>query len=165
MVNWQSKKQQTVALSSCEAEITAGSLFAQDVMFENNMLRELLGKDPLLPSYCMGDNAGSIFMAKNNNVSQRTKHIDIKSRFLAELSTGEKKEIAVQHIGTDLNTSDILSKNAKENIHKAHKADIYNGRLFEKIKLDFGSLSKEGVADAQLSKQAPEVHQPIETTH
>ena len=149
LVNWQSKKQQTVALSSCEAEITAGSLLAQDVLFENNLLREILGKEPVLPSYVFGDNAGAIFMAKNNNVSQRTKHIDIKSRFLADMTSGTRNEILAQHISTDLNTSDMISKHTKEAIHIQHRDNVVTGNVFHGVNTDIKSLSKEGVTDAQ----------------
>ena len=45
LTNYQLKKQQTVALRSCEAETMAGTLCAQDVLFTRNLLQELSNVD------------------------------------------------------------------------------------------------------------------------
>ena len=78
LVNWQCKKQNTVALSSTEAELYGESSAAQDVMFETNMINEMLGR-AVRPSIVYGDNMGAIFLARNLAVGQRTKHIDIRT--------------------------------------------------------------------------------------
>jgi hypothetical protein len=77
LVTWQSKKQQTVALRSCETETMAMMICAQNVLFVTNLLQELIGDKLLKLSYVYGDNVASLFLAQNNSVSQRTKHIDI----------------------------------------------------------------------------------------
>jgi hypothetical protein len=125
LVNWQSKKQKTVALSSTEAELYAESNAAQDIMFENNMLSEILGREPQKPSVLQGDNMGAIFLAGNLSVSQRTKHIDIRTRFITDLV--ENKEITLKHVRSEENPADAASKNCKEATHAKHAETIYNG--------------------------------------
>ena len=54
-INWSSKQQKTVALSSCEAEVMAQSEAAKDAIFLRALLREL-GEDPNGPTVLAGDN-------------------------------------------------------------------------------------------------------------
>ena len=75
IVGWSSKKQQTVSLSSCESEYIAYAEGCQEALFMNQLLEELLGK--LTSATIYGDNQGALFLVKNLQVSQRTKHIDI----------------------------------------------------------------------------------------
>jgi len=75
IVGWSLKKQQTVSLSSCESEYIAYGEGCQEVLFMNQLLEELLNKPMSATVY--GDNQGALFLVKNLQVSQRTKHIDI----------------------------------------------------------------------------------------
>ena len=125
LTNWSSKKQKTVSLSSTEAELYAECNAAQDIMFMNNLLGEILGHEPEKPSNLEGDNMGAIFAAQNLSVSQRMKHIDIKTRFITDLV--EDKELVVTHIRSEDNPADLGSKNCKEAIHNKHSRDIYDG--------------------------------------
>ena len=109
LVTWQAKKQTTVALSSCESETMAMTVCAQDVLFTMNLLEELVGDQLLKPSLVYGDNVASLFLAQNNSVSQRTKHIDIRHRFIYDLV--ENKQFELRHVKTEENTSNINSKN------------------------------------------------------
>ena len=56
LTNWSSKKQNSVALSSCEAETMAGTVAAQDLLFQNNLLEEVFGEVPRTPGYLFGNN-------------------------------------------------------------------------------------------------------------
>jgi hypothetical protein len=58
------------------------------------------------------DNLGAIFLTKNEQVSQRTKHIDIRQHFLSKLVA--KKLLEVKFIKSENNTSDITSKNTQQ---------------------------------------------------
>jgi hypothetical protein len=119
-----------VALSSTEAELYGESSAAQDVMFEMNMLDEILGK-ALRPSIIYGDNMGAIFLARNLAVGQRTKHIDIRTRFITNLV--ESKQIEMEHMRSELNPADAASKNCKEATHVRHAGNIYNGTFHPSI--------------------------------
>jgi hypothetical protein len=134
LVNWQSKKQQTVALSSCESETMAGTMCAQDVLFTMNLLEELVGDAMLQPSYIFGDNVASLFLVQNNSVSQRTKHIDIRYRFINELV--ERKKFELRHVRSEENTSDVNSKNTKIEIHKKMADRLYEGLTIAEVDAD-----------------------------
>jgi hypothetical protein len=145
MTSWQSKKQPTVALSSCESETMAGTMCVQDVMFTMNLLEELMGDEMLQPSYIYGDNVASLFLVQNNSVSQRTKHIDIRYRFINELV--EAKRIELRHVRSEENTSDINSKNTKIEIHTKMANRLYEGLIIAEVddKRDLDKSPKEDV--------------------
>jgi hypothetical protein len=81
--NWTSKKQNTVSLSSSEAEYQALSECVQESVFTPNLVEELTGKRKLAIIY--EDNLGTIFLVKNQQVSSRTNHIDIRYHYMRDL--------------------------------------------------------------------------------
>jgi hypothetical protein len=81
--NWTSKKKGAVTLSSTEAEYYSLSECAQESILAQNLLKELIMIKQTAIIY--DENLGVIFLTKNQQVSQRTKHIDIRQHFLREL--------------------------------------------------------------------------------
>ena len=80
LVSWSSKKQNSVALSTTEAEyIAAGACCAQILYMKQTLLDYgvVLEKLPLL---C--DNESAVKLANNPVQHSRTKHIDIRHHFL-----------------------------------------------------------------------------------
>ena len=80
LVSWSSKKQNSVALTTTEAEyITAGACCAQILYIKQSLLDYgvVLDKVPLL---C--DNESAVKLAHNPIQHSRTKHIDIHHYFL-----------------------------------------------------------------------------------
>jgi hypothetical protein len=55
----------------------------------------MTGGQAVLPSHFSEDNTGAIFLMKNNGVSSRTKHIDIRGSFLNDMV--ESGELEVDH--------------------------------------------------------------------
>ena len=82
ITNWTSKIQNTVSLSSTEAEYIALGMCAQETVFQNGLLVEL--GDYEKPGLIKEDNAGAIFLVKNHQVSPRTKHIDVRHHFIRD---------------------------------------------------------------------------------
>lgn len=99
-----------------------------------NLLSEILKSGPQLPSIVYEDNQGAIFMANNNALGPRTKHIDIRYRFISEET--ENKRLVVRYIRSENNPSDCASKNVKESLHIKHKETIYEGLLSASCKED-----------------------------
>jgi hypothetical protein len=87
--NWTSKKQHTVSLSSSEAEYQALSECVQEAVFTQNLVEELTSQRKL--AIIHEDNLGTIVLVKNQQVSARTKHIDIRHHFIRDLQ--HKKEM------------------------------------------------------------------------
>lgn len=80
-VNWTSKKQSCVALSTAEAEYMSLSSAAQEAIWLNQLLAELQSlKDPSKSAAIYEDNQSAICMTKNQ-FHERSKHIAIKYYF------------------------------------------------------------------------------------
>ena len=88
--SWSSKKQATVSLSSTEAEYQSLSDCAQEAVFTQNLIEELTGIK--LRAIIYEDNLGAIYLVKNQQVSARTKHIDIRHHYLRDLQ-GDRIDI------------------------------------------------------------------------
>ncbi len=82
-VSWRSKKQDTVALSTAEAEYVALSSATQECVWMRRLNSEL-GNPPEGPSTILEDNQSSIAMAKNPQYHGGVKHIDFKHPFVKE---------------------------------------------------------------------------------
>ena len=63
ITDWQSSTQQTVSLSSAEAEYYSAAKGVQGILFKINLLTELTSK-ALTPAMLIEDNEGCIFMIK-----------------------------------------------------------------------------------------------------
>jgi hypothetical protein len=81
-VSWASKKQNTVALSTVEAEYISGSLATQEAIWITKLLTEV-GLNINAPKLYQ-DNQGCIGFSKNPIGHARTKHIDIRHHFMRE---------------------------------------------------------------------------------
>lgn len=75
-ISWGLRKQAVVAQSTAEAEYTALGMATKEAIWLRSLNFEILGATNAIQMYC--DNKSAIDMARNNNVSERTKHIDIE---------------------------------------------------------------------------------------
>ena len=106
-ISWGSKRQPSVALSSCEAEIIAASEAAKEALYLKRFAEELNMTDGN-PLALHGDNQGSIDLAYNPEHHARTKHIDRRHFFIREAV--ENNEIVVPYVQTDSNLADFFTK-------------------------------------------------------
>lgn len=83
VISWLSKKQETVALSSVEAEYVAASLATSHVLWLRKILGEMEEKQKSSTTlFC--DNKSAISMTKNPVYQSQTKHINVKHNFIRE---------------------------------------------------------------------------------
>ena len=111
LVSWSSKKQNSVALSTAEAEyIAAGACCAQILYMKQTLLDYgvVLERVPLL---C--DNESAVKLANNPVQHSRTKHIDIRHHFLRDHVS--KKDISLEGVRTEDQLADIFTKPLDEN--------------------------------------------------
>jgi hypothetical protein len=106
-VSWQSQKQKTVALSTCEAEYMAGAAGACQAVWLVRLLGDITGVKVQPPLLKM-DNQSAIALSKNPVLHDRSKHIDIKFHFIRECV--ENGKIYVDHVSTEEQLADILTK-------------------------------------------------------
>jgi hypothetical protein len=119
-VSWASKKQNSVALSTAEAEyIVAGHCCAQ-LLWMRQTLRDYgykLSKVTLL-----FDIESAIRMADNLVEHNRTKHIDIRYHFLRDHQ--QKGEIEIAYVSTHNQLADIFTKPLDENTFSKLKNEL-----------------------------------------
>ena len=111
LVSWSSKAQPSVTLSSTEAEYVTARLCGMEVNFVTMLLDELKVDYPK-PSMLFEDNTGAIFIMKNDQVRQRTKHIDVKFHHVRDMI--KAGDLVVLYIRSEDNPADIMTKNTKE---------------------------------------------------
>jgi DNA-binding transcriptional regulator YdaS (Cro superfamily) len=83
ITSWSSKKQATVSLSSTEGEYIATSGSVEEAMFIQSLIKELT--EELRPAVIYVRNLRAIFLSKNQQLSARTKHIDVRRHFTGNL--------------------------------------------------------------------------------
>ncbi|CAM8920783.1 unnamed protein product [Rhodiola kirilowii] len=80
LVSWFSKKQNSISLSTAEAEYIAAGSFCTQMLWMKQMLEEYGVKQDVMTLYC--HNMSAINISKNPVQHSRTKHIDIRHHFI-----------------------------------------------------------------------------------
>ncbi|CAM8916160.1 unnamed protein product [Rhodiola kirilowii] len=106
LVSWFSKKQNSISLSTAEAEYIAAGSSCTQMLWMKQMLEEYEVKQDVMTLYC--GNMSAISISKNPVQHSRTKHIDIRHHFIRELV--KKKIITLTHVSTDKQLEDIFTK-------------------------------------------------------
>ena len=123
VIGYGSKRQQSIALSSTEAEIMAASQAATEIMYFRGLLYEF-GRE-LEPTILYVDNQGAVELSKDMKSCQRSRHIErryLKVRELVALG-----EIVVKHVPTEMNHSDVLTKPLDQATFNRHVAALIGG--------------------------------------
>ncbi|CAI7787488.1 unnamed protein product [Closterium sp. NIES-54] len=81
-VSWRSTRSSSVLSSSCEAEIYAGTMAAQELRWLTYLLTDL-GEQPRSPPVLYVDNKAMIALCQEHRMEHRTKHIALRY-FLAQ---------------------------------------------------------------------------------
>ena len=106
-MSWGCKKQATIALSSCEAEIVAASEAAKEGVYLKAFLSELgvLSSEPVPLAV---DNQSAINVAYNPEHHSRVKHIERRHFFVREKV--EDHELCVPFVRSADNMADFFTK-------------------------------------------------------
>lgn len=120
-ISWAAKKQRTVALSTCEAELYAEAAVIQEVLWLRGMLAEL-GLHVQPASTVFGDNQSTVAVSKNGIKGERTKHVDVKYKFVTE--TVERGDVRLQWIPTTQQQADIFTKALGEQLFVRFRKEI-----------------------------------------
>ena len=122
-ISWASKKQGSVALSSCEAEIMAASEASQEEVFLASYLDELGERDPL-PIDLRVDNTGARDLAYNPEHHAKSKHIERRHFFVREMV--EDMRIRVPYVNTVDNLADFFTKPLSAKMFVPMRDEIMN---------------------------------------
>ena len=93
-------------------------------LFRRNLVNEIEKHSD--PAIIYEDNEGAIVLAKNQQVSMRTKHIDVRAHFIRDCI---KNWIEIKKVMTNNNVSDIMTKNCDVTTFLKHIEKILEGKI------------------------------------
>ncbi|CAM8949587.1 unnamed protein product [Rhodiola kirilowii] len=126
LVSWGSKKQNSVALSTAEAEYIAAAACCAQILWLRNLLSDFNLHFDQVPIFC--DNTSAISIAKNPVQHGKSKHIEIKHHFLRDCV--EKELVSINFCRSEDQVADIFTKS----LHKD---------AFEKLRMELGLMSPQ----------------------
>jgi hypothetical protein len=127
-VSWVSKKQNSVALSTAEAEYIASGHCCAQLLWMRQTLSDYGYKLTKVPLLC--DNESAIRMVDNPVEHSHTKHIAIRYHFLRDHQ--QREDIEIAHVSTKEQLADIFTKPLDEKTFTKlrHELNILDSRNF-----------------------------------
>ncbi|CAI7843644.1 unnamed protein product [Closterium sp. NIES-53] len=106
-VSWQSTRSSSVLSSSCEAEIYAGAMAAQELRWLTYLLTDL-GEPPRSPPVLYVDNKAMLALCREHRLEHRTKHIALRYFLARELQ--QRGQLRLAYVASQANTANIFTK-------------------------------------------------------
>ncbi|CAI7839704.1 unnamed protein product [Closterium sp. NIES-54] len=106
-VSWRSTRSSSVLGSSCEAEIYAGAMAAQELCWLTYLLTDL-GEQPRSPPFLYVDNKAMLALCREHRLEHRTKHIALRYFLARELQ--QRGQLRLAYVASEANTADIFTK-------------------------------------------------------
>ncbi|CAI7904051.1 unnamed protein product [Closterium sp. NIES-54] len=106
-VLWRSTHSSCVLSSSCEAEIYAGAMAAQELRWLTYVLNDL-GEPPRSPPVLYVDNKAMLALCQEHILEHRTKHIALRYFLARELQ--QRGQLRLAYVASQANTADIFTK-------------------------------------------------------
>ena len=122
-LSWGSRKQKSIALSTCEAEIIALSEAAKDVVYLRKLVRGLGAPEPN-PTPLATDSKSARDVSYNPEHHDRMKHVQRRHFFVRDMV--ESLELEVPFVRTDDNIADFFTKPLQGKKFHAMRRKIMN---------------------------------------
>ncbi|CAI7784909.1 unnamed protein product [Closterium sp. NIES-54] len=106
-VSWRSTRSSSVLSSSCEAEIYAGAMAAQELRRLTYLLTDL-GEAPRSPPVLYVDNTTMLVLCQEHRLEHRTKHIALRYFLARELQ--HRGQLRLAYVASQANTADVFTK-------------------------------------------------------
>ncbi|CAI7781259.1 unnamed protein product [Closterium sp. NIES-54] len=106
-VLWRSTRSSSVLGSSCEAEIYAEAMAAQELRWLTYLLTDL-GEQPRSPPFLYVDNKAMLALCREHRLEHRTKHIALRYFLARELQ--QRGQLRLAYVASQANTADIFTK-------------------------------------------------------
>ncbi|CAI7802043.1 unnamed protein product [Closterium sp. NIES-54] len=106
-VSWRSTRSSSVLGSSCEAEIYAGAMAAQELRWLTYLLTDL-GEPPRSPPVLYVDNKAMLALCREHRLEHRTKHISLRYFLARELQ--QRGQLRLAYVASQANTADVFTK-------------------------------------------------------
>ncbi|CAI5931590.1 unnamed protein product [Closterium sp. NIES-65] len=105
-VSWRAIRSSSVLGSSCEAEIYAGAMAAQELRWLTYLLTDL-GEPPRSPPVLYVDNKAMLALCREQRLEHRTKHIAFRYFLARELE--QRGQLRLAYVASEANTADIFT--------------------------------------------------------
>ncbi|CAI7741320.1 unnamed protein product [Closterium sp. NIES-53] len=105
--SWQSTRSSSVLGSSCEAEIYAGAMAAQELRWLTYLLTDL-GEPPRSPPVLYVGNKAMLALFQEHRLEHRTKLIALRYFLARELQ--QRGQLRLAYVASEANTADIFTK-------------------------------------------------------
>ncbi|CAI7898320.1 unnamed protein product [Closterium sp. NIES-54] len=106
-VSWRATRSSSVLGSSCEAEIYAGAMAAQELRWLTYLLTDL-GEPPRSPPVLYVDNKAMLALCREQRLEHRTKHIALRYFLVHELQ--QRGQLRLAYVACEANTADVFTK-------------------------------------------------------
>ncbi|CAI7833054.1 unnamed protein product [Closterium sp. NIES-53] len=106
-VSWRSTRSSSVLSSSCEAEIYAGAMAAQELSWPTDLLTAL-GEALRSPPVLYVDNKAMLALCQEHRLEHRTKHIALRYFLARELQ--QHGQLCLAYMASQANTADVFTK-------------------------------------------------------
>ncbi|CAI7881767.1 unnamed protein product [Closterium sp. NIES-54] len=106
-VSWRSTRSSSVLSSSCEAEIYAGAMAAEELRWLTYLLTDL-GEQPRSAPVLYVDNKAMLALCREHRLEHRTKHIALRYFLARELQ--QRGQLRLAYVASEANTADIFTK-------------------------------------------------------
>ncbi|CAI7835990.1 unnamed protein product [Closterium sp. NIES-53] len=106
-VSWRATRSSSVLGSSCEAEIYAGAMAAQELRWLTYLLTDL-GEPPRSPPVLYVDNKAMLALCREQRQEHRTKHIALRYFLARELQ--QRGQLRLAYVASEANTADVFTK-------------------------------------------------------
>ncbi|CAI5991743.1 unnamed protein product [Closterium sp. NIES-64] len=106
-VSWRATRSSSVLSSSCEAEIYAGAMAAQELRWLTYLLTDL-GEPPRSPPVLYVDNKAMLALCREQRLEHRTKHIALRYFLARELQ--QRGQLRLAYVASEANTADVFTK-------------------------------------------------------
>ncbi|CAI7787201.1 unnamed protein product [Closterium sp. NIES-53] len=106
-VSWRSTRSSCVLGSSCEAEIYAGAMAAQELRWLTYLLTNL-GERPRSPPVMYVDNKAMFALCHEQRLQHRTKHIAL--RYFLPRKLQQRRQLRLSYVASRANTADVFTK-------------------------------------------------------
>ncbi|CAI7874510.1 unnamed protein product, partial [Closterium sp. NIES-53] len=106
-VSWRATRSSSVLGSSCEAEIYAGAMAAQELRWLTYLLTDL-GEPPRSPPVLYVDNKDMLALCREQRLEHRTKHIALRYFLARELQ--QRGQLRLAYVASEANTADVFTK-------------------------------------------------------
>ncbi|CAI7843696.1 unnamed protein product [Closterium sp. NIES-54] len=106
-VSWRSTHSSSVLSSSCDPEIYAGAMAAQELRWLTYLLTDL-GEQPRSPPVLYVDNKAMIALCLEHRLEHRMKHIALRYFLARELQ--QRGQLRLAYVATRVSTADVFTK-------------------------------------------------------